>query len=330
MNKATTPSIRIPVPLNALRAFEVVSRRLSIKDAAEELGVTPSAVSHQLRTLEGLLGVELVRRVGTGLELTHAGHRLAPDLMAGFGHISEAVGALRQSRDEGPLRLHTLPAIAINWLAPRLESCLASDDSPSFEVTTSPARADLVDGAADVGLWFGTPPWEGLTAELLFPGTLQVYGQPAVLASSRRGRLSQLSQARLFVSSYCVNWQEWIQTMPPRPHPPAQVSHVDSCGLALQVASEGMAFCLVVAQLAAHAVAKRRLEPVVDHEVRAEGDFYLVYPDRQRDDPRLKTLRRWLQRWSQPEPSTHEVLAGGTALGVGHPQTSTGPERPAI
>lgn len=307
MNRAATPPMRIPVPLNALRAFEVVARRLSIKDAAEELGVTPSAVSHQLRTLEGLLGVELVRRVGAGLELTHAGHRLAPDLMAGFGHISEAVSALRPRRAEGPLRVHTLPAIAINWLATKLAVDPPSEDAVAIEVTTSPARADLIGGAADVGLWFGSPPWEGLTAERLFHGTLQVYGQPAALASSRRARLSQLLQAHLFVSSYCLNWQDWVQSMPPRPHPPAKVSHVDSCGLALQAASEGAAFCLVVAQLAANAVTKGRLEPVVDHEVKADGDFYLVYPDGLRDDPRLQAFRVWLRRWCEPEQATLAV-----------------------
>ena len=70
--------MRIPVPLNALRAFEAAARHLSIKDAALELAVTPSAVSHQLRTLEDMLGVELLRRIGTRLELTSAGRRLAP------------------------------------------------------------------------------------------------------------------------------------------------------------------------------------------------------------------------------------------------------------
>ncbi|WP_237269523.1 LysR family transcriptional regulator [Pseudothauera hydrothermalis] len=76
--------MRILAPLNALRTFEAVARHLSIKDAAQELAVTPSAVSHQLRTLEDILGVELLRRSGSRLELTDAGRRLAPSLGDGF------------------------------------------------------------------------------------------------------------------------------------------------------------------------------------------------------------------------------------------------------
>lgn len=79
--------MRIPVPLNALRAFEATARHLSIKEAAMELSVTPSAVSHQLRILEELFGVVLLRRTGTRLELTDAGHKLTPYLQQGFTQI---------------------------------------------------------------------------------------------------------------------------------------------------------------------------------------------------------------------------------------------------
>ncbi len=83
------------VPLNALRAFEAVARHMSLKVAALELNVTPSAVSHRLRLLEKVFGCQLLRRVGGQLELTECGERLAPALTAGFAQIMDAVGDIR-------------------------------------------------------------------------------------------------------------------------------------------------------------------------------------------------------------------------------------------
>ncbi|HBO4000002.1 TPA: LysR family transcriptional regulator [Pseudomonas aeruginosa] len=181
--------MRIPVPLNALRAFEAAARHLSIKDAALELAVTPSAVSHQLRTLEDLLGVELLRRVGATVELTDAGRRLAPTLNAGFCHIAASVQALRDERLDGPLRLHTLPAIAINWLAPRLAAYPFGTAESALDITTVQGHADLAAGTADVGLWFGEPPWPGLVSETLFAGSLGVYARAGSLAATPRGTI---------------------------------------------------------------------------------------------------------------------------------------------
>ena len=85
-------------PLNALLAFEAAARNMSIKKAALELRVTPSAVSHRLRVLELMLGRELLRRVGSRLELTEAGQSLAPELTAGFDHIFDAVNTILRAR----------------------------------------------------------------------------------------------------------------------------------------------------------------------------------------------------------------------------------------
>lgn len=84
----------ITPPLNALLAFESAARNMSIKKAALELSVTPSAVSHRLRVLEMMLGHELLRRVGARLELTNTGQALAPKLTAGFDHIFDAVNTV--------------------------------------------------------------------------------------------------------------------------------------------------------------------------------------------------------------------------------------------
>lgn len=86
------------VPLNILRAFEAAARHMSIKKAAQELNLTPSAISHRLRLLEKRLGCRLLFRAGSHLELTEAGEALAPGLTAGFARIMEAVGDVRREQ----------------------------------------------------------------------------------------------------------------------------------------------------------------------------------------------------------------------------------------
>jgi len=95
MNELAVSKSISAVPLNALRAFEIAARNMSLKAAARELNVTPSAVSHRLRLLEKVLGCRLLRRVGGRLELTECGERLAPALTAGFAQIMNAVGDIR-------------------------------------------------------------------------------------------------------------------------------------------------------------------------------------------------------------------------------------------
>src|SRR5690606_3344620 len=103
-----------------------------------------------------------------------------------------------------------------------------------------------------------------------------------------------------FVSRYGLHWEQWLQTLPAGPQHPALITQVDSCGLALQAASEGTGLCLVVAQLAERSVRAGLLEPLFDHEVPAGGDFHLVYPPALGEDRRLDALRTWLREHCPP------------------------------
>src|SRR5690606_31386280 len=100
--------------------FEVAARHLSFKDAAEELSVTPTAVSHQIRGLEDFLGVELFRRLTRALELTPEGEALLPGVREGMDCFSDAVGKVRRMKPGARLRVVAPPSFAARWLMPRL------------------------------------------------------------------------------------------------------------------------------------------------------------------------------------------------------------------
>ncbi|VCU72416.1 Glycine cleavage system transcriptional activator [Pigmentiphaga humi] len=287
--------MRIPVPLNALRAFEAAARHLSIKDAALELAVTPSAVSHQLRTLEAMLGVELLRRIGTRLELTDAGCRLAPSLNQGFALIAEGVGALREARRDGPLRVNILPAFATHWLAPRLNLYPFEQRGFSLQISTTQDNVDLAAGVADAGIWYGDGQWPGLQADLLFEATIDLYSRPGFAVGTRWERIEQLSRANLFVSRHCLSWRRWMDSLPGGPIEPAVITRVDSSGLTVQAAADGGGVSIAVCELAESVVREGRLESVFGHPVSAGLGFWLVYPDALREDRRLDNLRGWLR-----------------------------------
>ena len=287
--------MRIPVPLNALRAFEATARHLSIKEAAMELSVTPSAVSHQLRILEELFGVVLLRRTGTRLELTDAGHKLTPYLQQGFTQIAKGVDSLRQKRRDGPLRLNMLPTFATNWLSPRLSLYPFERRGFSLEISTTQDEVDLAAGVADVGIWYGNGHWPELQADLLFEATIDLYARPGFATGSHRDRLDRVSQANLFVSRHCLTWQRWMESLPDGPFKPAVVTQGDSGGLTLQAAADGVGVSIVVCELADSAVRLGRLTSVFEHPVNADVGFWLVYPDALREDRRLDNLRSWLR-----------------------------------
>src|SRR5215471_1166147 len=107
-------------PLNSLRAFEAAARHLSLTKAAAELNVSPGAISHQIRGLEALLGVQLFERRVRAIVLTAAGKLLYPGMQTGFLHLREAVAGLKQSGTARVLVVSTPPGLTAKWLAPRL------------------------------------------------------------------------------------------------------------------------------------------------------------------------------------------------------------------
>jgi LysR family glycine cleavage system transcriptional activator len=290
------------VPLNALRAFEAVARHLSIKEAALELGVTPSAVSHQLRGLEEALGLTLLRRVGPALELTEAGARLAPDLSEGFSRISAAVGGLRQDRSAGPLRLSMLPTFAAHWFSPRLTRYPFERNGFDLLISTTQEAVDLSAGVADAAVRHGQGRWEGLQADLLFDETVSLFGAPPLGRPDPDDMRAQIARRTLFLSQHRKeNYARWNATLPGGPIRPAAVMMVDSAGLALRAAMDGAGVALAGVEIAASDVGAGRLAQFFAHRAPTGGGYFLVYPDALARDRRVRNLSRWMVEASAGE-----------------------------
>ncbi len=311
MAKQMSDAMRPSVPMNALRAFEAAARHMSIKAAAEEIGVTPSAVSHQLRILEDLLGVELMRRVGPRLELTETGKQLSPELTTGFSRIFEAVGNLKSDRKLGPLRLSMLPTFAVHWLSPRMSSYPFARSGFELLISTTQAAVDLSAGVADAAVRHGQGRWDGVLSELLFEEHVALLGRynDWNLASEEQTR-DVISRTNLFLSQHRrENFQRWNDTLHGGPIRPAAITIVDTSSLALKAAIDGAGITLAGLEIAAYDVASGRLRLVLDHQVPANAAYYLCYPPALERDRRVKNIRAWMM--TEAAKKEQSVARGG-------------------
>ena len=158
---------RLP-PLNALKAFEVAGRHMSFSRAAEELHVTPAAISHQIKALETDLGVKLFRRLNRSLQLTEAGQACLPGLRSAFETMVSAVGRVRDKEDWNILTISAPPAFGARWLVPRIVDFRTAN--PQIQVRIDPAirSMDPVRDSVDVAIEFSQGHYSGRSAQRLF------------------------------------------------------------------------------------------------------------------------------------------------------------------
>jgi len=206
-------------PLATLRAFEAAARHRSFKRAAAELGVTPTAISHQIRLLEDICGQELFRRRPRPLALTAAGERLYPVLRHGFDAFASALGSLSEDPQQGPLRVTTPNAFASHWLVPRLPLWREAHPDLTLEVIGTDRPLDLRAGEADVAIRYAAAMPADLVGQELFRDTYFPVCSPALLAEGRAiGRALDLLSYPLIHFEWrrsdpaIPNWQRWLAT----------------------------------------------------------------------------------------------------------------------
>jgi LysR family glycine cleavage system transcriptional activator len=178
---------RLP-PLIELRAFEAAARHMSFKVAAAELGVTPTAISHQIRLLERYCGRPLFVRRPRPLSLTDSGARLFPVIRDSLEAAAVAIAAVRNDADRQPLRVTTTNAFASRWLLPRLDSWRKLRPGVPIDVTGTDAILDLRAGEADLAIRYAPAPPTRVVAEELFRDTYWPICSPRLFARGRGAR----------------------------------------------------------------------------------------------------------------------------------------------
>ncbi len=290
-------------PLNSLRAFEAAARHLSFTKAAEELHVTPAAVSHQIKGLEDQLGVPLFRRLTRALRLTEAGQAALPVLRDGFDKLADGVDLLRAHEESGVLTVSLEPSFAAKWLVPRLDRLRAAHPELEVRLDATDRLADFQRDNVDLAIRYGGGDYPGLEVEQLLSEEIfpvcspKLRDGPAPLvqpADLRHHTLIHLDWDREDVGA--PTWRMWLLA--------AGINDIDFTrgpvfsmkSLALQAAIEGQGVALASSVLVADDLAAGRLVVPFDVSVcdPLEFAYYIVVPKRTAGLPKVAAFRGWL------------------------------------
>lgn len=285
---------RLP-PLSALRAFEAAARHESAKQAAEELSVTATAISHQIRALEESLGLALFVRKPRQLELTMAGRELQQVLESAFDSIGAAVERLSAAPRRHAVTLSTTPAVAVRWLLSWV--CLLRDSHPDIDLRIHASHEPVaLDGVtADIAIRYGDGRWPGLVAEKLFDNTFIPACSPLLglhdAADLPRHTLIHFRNQAVISSP--LDWAVWQKQ--------AQVPGLDvAAGLvfsdethAVSAAVGAQGVALMSRQLIEDELTAGRLVQPFGPELEGKP-FFLVYPENRRNDPSIQAVREWI------------------------------------
>lgn len=307
---------RLP-PLNALRAFEAAARLLSFKDAATELSVTPTAVSHQIKLLEEFLDLRLFHRRTRSLELTPEGAAMLPKIQEGFASLAAAVEAGRRTESGGVVTVCAPPSFAARWLVPRLAGFNRAHPDIDLRLSSSTATIDSRDRDApgdlrpaaseapyDLTVRFGRGRYTGQTTDLLFTPAYVPVCSPALLEGERPLREPADLAWHVLIHDSTVpeleerpGWAQWLELAEVGGlAPQVRGVHFEDGALALAAAVAGHGIALAARPMVSADVAGGRLVIPFDLSIPSRYAYYVATPAATTERPTVQALRAWLVR----------------------------------
>jgi LysR family transcriptional regulator, glycine cleavage system transcriptional activator len=292
---------RLP-SLNGLRAFEAAARHLSFTQAASELNVTQTAISHQIKRLEQELGVRLFVRQNRALTLTPEASEYLPGVRAAFNDLRLATDRLLRKDDDHVLTVSTLASLAAKWLLPRLSAFQEAHPGIDVRITTSTSLVDFQRDNVDAAIRYGRGQWLGVRADWLMAD--EVF--PALLTGNKPLRCPEDLRDHVLLHTSNANsddWRLWLTAA----GLPANLSNqpgvtFDLIFMTIQAAIDGIGVAMGRTSYVQDDIAKGRLVVPFRIALPADAGFYLVSPQAPADSPKLSAFRQWLVTSAQSKP----------------------------
>jgi LysR family glycine cleavage system transcriptional activator len=290
-------SPRLP-SLNGLRAFEAAARHLSFTQAASELNVTQTAISHQIRRLEEELGIRLFIRKNRALALTPKARDYLPGVRAAFNDLRLATDRLLRKDEDNVLTVSTLASLAVKWLLPRLSTFQEAHPKIDVRITTSANLVDFRGGDVDAAIRYGRGNWDGVRADWLMADELFPVCSPALLTGKRPLKTPDDLRDHVLLHTSGSNsddWRLWL-TAAGLPNDISKEHGItfDLSLMTVQAAVDGIGVAMGRTSYVQDDIAKGRLVVPFNITLPADAGFYLVSPEAAADPPKLKAFREWL------------------------------------
>ncbi|MFK7763293.1 MAG: transcriptional regulator GcvA [Roseobacter sp.] len=289
-------SNRLP-PLTALRAFDAAARHMSFAKAADELSVTPAALSFQIKSLEDHLGTPLFRRLNRAVELTEAGKALAPGAADGFQTLAVAWRSAQRLQDDQTLTVTAGPAFTAKWLAPRLYEF--AQDHPEIELRFSASlkMMDFARDAVDVAIRFSTTSdpdlWSlALAGEWIAPVMTPALSEKYPTPESLIGAPLIFDDSIAFLRPRC-DWEAWFKAVG-IDHAPQHGPRFSQADHAIDAALAGVGVVLGRRALVVKDVHEGRLALPFKRAIMSPARFRFLCPHGTEDRPHIKAFRDWI------------------------------------
>ncbi|UWU81430.1 LysR substrate-binding domain-containing protein [Bradyrhizobium huanghuaihaiense] len=291
------------IPISSIRAFEAAARTGSFRGAANELHLTPSAVSHAIRKLESAMSTTLFERSARAVRLTPAGENLMRHAGAAFDNLRRGI---EEVAGRGPqlLRVHCAPSFAAQWLAPRLARFMAAEPKLEVRLAANTEYARFSNDDFDIDIVYGQPRADGVEVVSLGEETVTPLCTPELAKKIRKPK-DLLDQVLIRSDVKQVQWHQWF-TANGLEAPAIHGMRFDRSFLAIAMASSGLGVTLESTRLAEREIATKRLvAPLAGRsvDIRYVG-HHLVFPRASRQRRPIRVFAEWI---------TRELAAGGSA-----------------
>lgn len=293
-------SRRLP-PLNALRAFEAAARHLSFAKAAEELHVTPAAISHQIKGLEDFLGVPLFNRAKRAIWLTEAGSAALPDLRSGFDYLAAGVARIRDLESGGIITVSAAPSFAAKWLVPRIERFRQAYPDIDARIDASMELVDFDRDQVDIGIRYGRGQYQDLSVTPLLKEEMLLVCSPVLLdGGPPLERPDDLRHYTLIhddtpaLEQPVPDWRMWLLAAGATEVDWTRGPRFSPTSMAIQAALDGQGVALVGRVLAEADLAAGRLVRPLGIAVPSDFAYYIACPAANAERPKVRAFRDWL------------------------------------
>lgn len=284
-------------PLKAVLTFEVVARLGSISKAAEELNLTPSAVSHQIANLESHVGRPLFERTARGVDLTPAGQRYQQSLAGALAVIAGAAENARADSIE-VLRIQAAPSFAGLWLMPRLSRFMEEHPDIKIRLSASHVHSDFSRGEVDIDVRYGLIRWTDLHVETIFAEEILPLISPKLKENLNLRNPEELLVQNLILSNVnLVQWPQWFAAHGVSISPSQYALSFDRAYLSLQAAVQGLGIALESDRLAEDALGRGLLVPLFPYRKRIQiHAHHLVYPASHAERSKVRRFVSWVRK----------------------------------
>ncbi|WP_299878951.1 transcriptional regulator GcvA [uncultured Cocleimonas sp.] len=294
---------RLP-PLNSIRAFEATARHLSFSKAAEELNVTPGAVSQQVKVLEDYLNLKLFKRKNRMILLTDEAQVCLPLLTEGLDKLAQSIDMIREQSNDKPLTITASPTFTSRWLMPRLTNFQQKFPDIDVRIDASNDLADLVNDDIDVGIRFGTGEYPGLEADYLFSQNVIPVCNPELLKGQKKLETPEdlknhtLLHAHgdyFFIDKTHVDWEMWFATVGIKEIDARRGLHFSQHNLLVEAAIRSQGIALVGDVVVNEELKTGQLVKLFeDTDIPLKFSYYLIYSHAKSNLTRIKVFRQWL------------------------------------